>query len=285
MSVGSINSQNTMSQNITFSRFAHFDTNILSTFAKNQSLWQPLQDFLKANDLCLAIGEGQFAELNSDDRLHQPLNDLLTAAPSAIVKNHQIILDEEVKAHPGKRTETLLQYPLNALFGTNELSNYLSSAELTEARGEQKQNSQVWMQRLIALQSNFPPDKNGKYTRAQAPFFAWTMTIQELQAEYLSFLQQFQEDVSQFNDESFLSVQIKAYAIFYKYYLTGREPQPTDFGDMFHLHAMPYCKLVVVERNMCEILNQVKRNSHVLNGVVVKNIRFLSDWQWAEETS
>lgn len=273
-----------MSQNITFSRFAHFDTNILSTLAKNQSLWQSLQDFLDANDLCLAIGEGQFAELNSDDRLHQPLNDLLTAVPSAIIKTHQIILDEEVNAHLGKRTDTLLQYPLNTLFGTNDLSNYLSSPELTEVRREQKQNSQTWMQRLIALQSNFPPDKNGKYTRAQAKDFAWIMTIQELRAEYLNFLKQFQEDVSPFNAETFLSVQIKAYAIFYKYYLTGREPQPTDFGDLFHLHAMPYCKLVVVERNMCEILNQVKRNSNVLNGVIVKNIRFLSDWQWVEET-
>jgi len=273
-----------MSQEITFSRFAHFDTNILSILAKNQSLWQPLQDFLYDNDLCLAIGEGQFAELNSDDRLHQPLNDLLTAVPSAIIKNHQIILDEEVKAHPDKRTDTLLQYPLNSLFGTNDLSNYLSSSELTEARNEQKLNSQIWMQRLIALQSNFPPDKNGKYTRGQAPLFAWTMTIQELQAEYLSFLKQFQEDASKFNDETFLSIQINAYVTFYKYYLQGQQPKPSDFGDMFHLHAMPYCKLVVVERNICEVLNQVKKNSSVLKGVVVKNIRFLDDWEWTEET-
>lgn len=273
-----------MSQEITFSQFAHFDTNILSTLAKDSSLWRPLQDFLYANDLCLATGEGQFAELSSDNRLHQSLNDLLTAVPSAIIKSHQIILDEEIKSHPGRRTDTLFQYPLNALFGTNDLSSYLSSPELTEARNVQKQNSQIWMQRLIDLQPNFPPDKSGKYTRVQAPFFAWTMTIQELRADYLNFLDQFKEDVSQFNAETFLSVQIKAYAIFYKYYLTGRQPLASDFGDMFHLHAMPYCKLVVVERNMCEILNQVKRNSSVLDGVVVKNIRFLGDWQWVEES-
>lgn len=117
------------------------------------------------------------------------------------------------------------------------------------------------MQRLIAMQSNFPPDKNGKYTRAQAPFFAWTMTIQELQAEYLDFLKQFQEDVGKFNDETFLSVQIKVYVIFYKYYLQGQQPKPSDFGDMFHLHPMPYCKLVMVERNMCEVLNQLKKTA------------------------
>lgn len=46
---------------------------------------------------------------------------------------------------------------------------------------------------------------------------------------------------------------------------------------------MPYCKLVIVERNMCDVLNQVKRNHKVLNGVVVKNLRFLKDWNWMEE--
>ena len=72
-------------------------------------------------------------------------------------------------------------------------------------------------------------------------------------------------------------------AVFYKYYLSGGTPQDSDFGDMFHLHAMPYSKLVIVERNMCAMLNQIKRKHHVLDGVVVKNLRFLDDWNWTEE--
>jgi hypothetical protein len=269
-----------MSHEITFSRFAYFDTNILSTLAKNISLWQPLQVFLYENDLCLALAEGQIAELSSDTRLHAPLNSLLTIVPSALIKTHKVIFDEEVKAHPGRRIDTLFHYPLNALFGKNELENYLSSPELKDARDEQKNTSALWIQKITSLKSNFPPGKTGKYDKSQAWLFAWTLTIQKLQADYLDFLELFKNNVKGFNAETFLSSQIAAYVIFYKYYLTGQSPsRSSDFGDMFQLRAMPYCELVVVERNMCEILNQIQKNTSILNGVTIKNIKFLEDWK------
>jgi hypothetical protein len=109
------------------------------------------------------------------------------------------------------------------------------------------------------------------------------LTIQQLSDEHLNFLQEFKDDVSKFNAKVFLSLQILGYVIFYKYYLTEQKPKLSDYGDIFHLQAMPYCKLVVVERNMCEVLNQIKRNSNILKGVVIKNIKFLDDWQWIEE--
>src|SRR5215213_7684315 len=106
-----------MTQEISFSRFVYFDTNILSILAKDSARWRPLQDFLYRDDLCIAVSGAQVAELSSDTRLHQPLNDLLTAVPSVLIKTADVILDEEVQAHPGRRKGTLMQYPLNTLFG------------------------------------------------------------------------------------------------------------------------------------------------------------------------
>jgi hypothetical protein len=100
-----------MSPDISYSRFGHADTNILSEFAKNQELWRPLQDFLHRNDLCLGISGAQVAELNSDDRLHEPLNFLLTAVPAAFIKPPDFVLREELNSHPNKRTDSLLKYP------------------------------------------------------------------------------------------------------------------------------------------------------------------------------
>lgn len=230
------------------------------------------------------VSGAQVAELSSDTRLHQPLNDLLTAVPSVLIKPAHIILDEEVAAHPHRRTETLLQFYLNSLYGKQDFTQYLSSAELTEVRREQRQTAKIWMQRLEDLKSNFPVTKSGKYRPDQADLFAWVLTIQQLAGSHHEFMQRFQNDVANFNAEVFLSAQIMGYAVFYKYYLAGRTPQDSDFGDMFHLHAMPYCKLVVVERNMCDVLNQVKRNHKVLDGVVVKNLKFLDNWNWTEES-
>lgn len=269
-----------MPHEITFSRFAYFDTNILSTLAKNISLWKPLQVFLYENDLCLALAEGQIAELSSDTRLHAPLNSLLTIMPSAFIKTHDVIFGEEVKAHPGRRIDTLFRYPLNALFGKNDLENYLSSPDLKDVRDEQKNTAALWMQNIDGLKANFPPGRNGKYDKSQAWLFAWTLTIQELQADHLDFLEFFKTNVESFNAETFLSSQIAAYVVFYKYYLTGQSPKrSSDFGDMFQLRAMPYCDLVVVERNMCEILSQIQKNTSILDGVKIKNIKFLEDWK------
>lgn len=273
-----------MAREISFSRFTYFDTNILSILAKEQARWRPLQDFLYRDDLCIAVSGAQVAELSSDTRLHRPLNDLLTAVPSVLIKTADVILDEEVQAHPGRRAGTLMQYPLNALFGTQDFAQYLSSPELAEARRNQRQTAGLWMQKLIDLKPNFPPSKTGKYTAAQAKEFAWIMTIQQLSGTHLEFLRRFQHDVASLNADAFPSAQIMGYAMFYKYYLAGRTPRDSDFGDMFHLHAMPYCKLVVVERNMCEVLRQVKRNHKLLDGVVLKNLRFLDDWTWTEES-
>jgi len=274
-----------MSQEISFSRFVYFDTNILSILAKDKTRWRPLQDFLYRDDLCIAVSGALAAELSEATRLHQPLNDLLTAVPSALIKSAEVILDEEVQAHPQRRTATLLQYHLNALYGRQDFAEYLSSRKLAEARDGQRQGAQVWMQRLEDLKANFPTAKTGSHRADQADLFAWCLTIQQLSGSHPEFMRRFENDVANFKADVFLSAQIMGYAMFYKYYLAGRTPQDSDFGDVFHLHAMPYCKLVVVERNMCEVLKQVKRNHRVLDGVVLKNLRFLADWMWTEEAA
>jgi len=100
-----------MSGEVSFSRFAYFDTNILSILAKDPARWRPLQDFLFSDDLCIAVSGAQVAELSSDTRLHQSLNDLLTAVPSVLIKPAHVILNEEVNAHPQRRAGTLMEFP------------------------------------------------------------------------------------------------------------------------------------------------------------------------------
>ena len=274
-----------MSKGVTFTRVVHPDTGIVSTIIKDKTLWQPLGDFLFDNDLCLAIGEGQVAELNSDDRLHQPFVELITTVPSAFVKRHDLILAEEVEAYPQRRTKSLLSSPITSLTDKPTLIKFLSSPELTEARTEQRITSQTWGRLLQELKLNFPPDKNGKYTREQAPFFAKIMTIQQLTGVHNDFLKRFEGKAETIDFDVFRSAQIMAFFVFYKYYIAGHQPKPpNDFGDAFHLHTLPYCKLALMERGMCEVLQQVKKNSNILNGVVIKNIDFLKDWKWEEES-
>jgi hypothetical protein len=267
---------------ISYSRFVHCDTNILSEFAKKPELWRLLQDFLHENDLCLAVSGAQAAELSNIAKLYEPLNLLLTAVPSALIKSAETILQEEIDAYPNARVETLLQYPLNALLGKPDFGQFLSSPGLGEARAQQRSASQEWMTKLETLRSNFPTSKSGKYISDQADFFAWNLTVQELGVTHLQFLQAFKDNASALNTDVFLSLKIMGYVISYKYYLAGQKAAASDFGDMFHLYDLPYCKLAIMERNMCGYLNQIKKKYNVLNRVTIVNKDFLADWKWTE---
>src|SRR5437868_6905607 len=133
-----------MKRAVTYTRFVHLDTNIASEIAKNKVLWQSIEDFLVDNDLCLAIGEGQVVELNSDDRLHAPFAELITTVPSAFIKTHDAILAEEVASYPGRRTDTLLRSPITSTTDKAAFIKFLSSPQLTQLRAGQRASSRTW---------------------------------------------------------------------------------------------------------------------------------------------
>jgi hypothetical protein len=262
-----------------FSRFVFLDTNILSQLAKDRTLWPGLTRYLLENDLTLALAT-QAAELADAPQLHNDLAALLTSLPSAIVKTWDTVVDEEVKAHPERRIDTLLTYPLNALLidddGPSKIRDFLASGSLLAVRQEQRDLATHMFKRLIKLKDNFPPSVGGSYKKEQAPLFASTLTIQWLAGQHQTFLQQFGSDVSGFHDAVFRSIRLYAFVLFYKYYLGGRTPRKrSDFADLSHLYALPYCAVAVVERDIAEILRQIQRHDRVLADTSVLNIDFL----------
>jgi hypothetical protein len=263
-----------------FSRFVYFDTNIVSHFAKDESLWPKLFDFLKDNDLTMGIGAGQIAELSDAKRLHRNLVRFFVSVPTGIVKNWYQILAEEVEAHPDRRSDTLLMYPLNAILleedGFEKLIRFLSSKRLTKARNDQLRHARQVAKRHDELKKNFPPKPSGSYTQKQGDEFAQAQVFQWLSYDHRQFLQQFQDDIKGFHPETFLSVRLFGYVIFYKYYLGQRQPKRlSDFGDLFHLFPIPYCELAVMERDLCNILHQIKSNHTILESTDVQNIDFV----------
>jgi hypothetical protein len=269
----------------TFLHFAYFDTNILSHLAKNKQLWAKLFGFLTQNHLTLGIGGAQVAELSDARNLHQALAEMFVALPSAILKNWDTVLDEEVIAHPQQRTESLFYYPLNALLfeqnGLQALQDFLSSSQLSDARKDQLFHAQKFAKHHSELKDNFPKSKTGKYSREQADEFAWIMVMQWLGNTHRNFLEGFQNEIGNFHPEVFLSIRLFAHIIFYKYYLGQREPTKiSDFGDLAHLFVLPYCELAIMERDLCNVLNQIKRNQDTLKSTIVRDIDFFEDWSW-----
>ncbi len=56
--------------------------------------------------------------------------------------------------------------------------------------------------------------------------------------------------------------------------------EDSDFGDLFHLFALPYCEEAVLERDLAETLRQIKRNHSILNSVEIGNIEYLDRFRF-----
>lgn len=274
-----------MTLKFTFSNFIYLDTNIISYLVKGKINCSSLYDFLIKNDLCIAISDAHFAELYDFKYSHGELARFLLLMPSAMIKIRDEIIEEEIKSHSNKRTKSLRSIPINRLIleedGHNKLMNYFSSYKLGRARKEQLQSANIMLKVHKKLKPDFPPSSSGIYTKNQANDFADTLTIQWLSVDHKEFLKPFIKNIKNFKPEIFLSIRIFAYTIFYKYYLQNREPNKlSDFGDLFHVFYIPYCKLTIMERGLCNVLNQIKQNSNILNNVKIRNIDFFKTWQY-----
>jgi hypothetical protein len=267
----------------TFSRFAYFDTNIISTLAKDRSTWPNLMDFFRTNDLTMGLSTAQIAELADARNIHPDIVALFMSVPTGILKIWNEIINEEVSSHPKLRANSLLLYPLNAILledgGLDKLVSFLTSRKLREARKDQLKHAQLLESRHLQLKRNFPHSKSGKYIKRQADEFARSMALQWLSFEHRRFLKEMQEDITKYNIDVFKSIRLFGYVIFYKYYLGQRDPKKlSDFGDLGHLFYIPYCELAVMERDLCNILTQIKQNHNILENTKIRNIEFLYDW-------
>jgi hypothetical protein len=264
----------------TFSRFVYLDTNIVSEIVKNEQIWSRFFEYLRDAGLTLGMGGGQISELSDAKSLLTDLARFLISVPTGLIKNWDEIIAEEVTSHPSMRTESLLMYPLNAILlendGFSKLIRFLKSKGLTDARNDQLKHAKKMKDQHASLKSNFPPAKSGKYDKRQADEFAQAMVIQWLAFDHRQFLKEMQQDISSFELGVFQSIRLYAYTLFYKYYLGQREPNKlSDFGDLFHLFAIPYCELVVMERDLANILNQIKNNQKILESTEILDIDFL----------
>lgn len=243
--------------------------------AKDLTKWRPMQDFLHNNDLCIAISEGQIPELNDFSDLHQNLGTFLSAVPTIITKTHEEILDQEINSYPEIITPNIIGGYANEFFGTDKFQKHLASTDLSKARKEQRDFALQMKKRLESLKSNFPPKEDGKYQVVQADEFVWNYVVQLLAETHPRFLTQFRDNASSFSPKPFRYLSLRGYVIFYKYYIYGKDVNPSDFGDLFHMNTIPYCDYVIIERDLCNVLNHIKSNHTILESITIKNVEFL----------
>jgi hypothetical protein len=269
-----------MSQNHSHPDCVYFDKNIISMIIEQPELYRPLFNFLFENHFCIAISDALLIELSQETRKQADFNTFFTILPSAKIKSFETIIEEEVKSYPKMRIDTLLLRPTISDLGKETITSLLISDNIKEAQRLQLLHAKEMKQHLESVKSNFPPSNQGKYNREQAEVFTWMLTVQWLKGNHSDFMKKLNDNRRLLKAEVFPSIQLFAYYVYYKYYLNNRQPRTlSDFGNLFRLFYFPYCKLIILERDMCSILNQIKSHCRVLDGVEVSDADFFSNNQ------
>ena len=266
-----------------YDNYLYLDTNIYGHLCRNNHLIRPLSEFLFSNNLSIALTGANMAELHDAGFLHDDLIRLIISLPSSLLISWDVILKHETQSHPNIFKDSILGYPLNSIIfeenGIAKLQEIFNSQSLSEARKLQVENSTKLREKHLDLKNNFPPSKNGKYTQGQAKDFSDQIVFQFLYNSHPSFLKHLKNKGQILNTNIFLTIKIYAFTIYYKYYLGNRNPdKKSDFGDLFHLPYIPYCKMAIMEKDICDILNKIKRNESILKNIEIYDIKFFNSF-------
>jgi hypothetical protein len=256
----------------------YFDKNIISMVVGHPKLYRPLFNFLFENHLCIAVSDALFIELSQETVKQADFNTFFTLLPSAKIKSFEAVIEEEVKSYPKTRTDASLLWPADSKFSKENITSWLIPDKIEEGQIKQLLHAKKMRQYLESVNSNFPPPNLGKFNKEQTEFFAWMLTAQWLRGSHPQFMKKLNEKRRLLKGEAFPSIQLLAYYVYYKCYLGNRQSKAlSDFSDLFHLFYFPYCKLIILETDMYDILNKIKSDSKMLDSVEVTNMDFFNN--------
>jgi hypothetical protein len=267
-----------MSQNQSYPDCVYFDTNIINIIVEHPELYRPLFNFLFENHFCIAVPDALLVELGQVIGKQADFNTFFTLLPSARIKSFEAVIEEEVESYPKMRTDTLLLSHAHSESGEDAVTDWLVSDKIEGARRKQLLHARKIENYLESVKSSFPLSNQGAHNKGQAEIFAWMLTVQWLKGSHPDFIKKLNNDRRLLKAEAFPSIQLFAYYVYCKSYHDGRQLKVlSDFGPLFNLFHFPYCKLIVLERDVCSILNQIKSHWKVLGGVEVSNLDFFGE--------
>ncbi len=132
---------------------------------------------------------------------------------------------------------------------------------------------------LEELKENFPPLHGESYTVEDASKFAFATSMDYFARQFPEF---FKSKMNYFRKWSYtglssiFSLRLRSLFIFFKYYLHDQSPKRSDFMDYAHVSYSPYCDVFVTERNVCNVLNHIKKHDDILaNTSIIHTSEFL----------
>lgn len=269
---------------------AYFDTNIYRMLAGCPESWSPVRELLLDHNLVLGVSDANVLELSDVTEQHSDLARFLLGMPSALFKTTLQIMSEETQAYLEAEAVNPLLGPLCSLqFERDDpvaftLERLFGDANVRAKRAEMTRNKPLFLKRIRDTYENFEPVVSEDYTEEDAPYYAFQQIyLQFLCTEWPECARAVHQEMRPVSeaDPTVLS-RLRGFwpfslVQFYRYYLHDTRPHGNDYGDFLQVVPIAYCRLAVVENDLCNELNHMRRAGVALRHTEVRNVRWLRD--------
>jgi hypothetical protein len=222
----------------------------------------------------------QTFELRKRTEIYAQFLDLFDVLPCALLKNEDMLFDEERDSYPVPASidPTLFGFSLlNRSRGTN-LENLMrvSFEDPKTARREADwpRLKQEILADWVSMRSGFRP-RGSRFTPVDGLRFVNQVTHRQVRERDARWLQLLESGGGNLDVHAFPSLRMTAWSVFFRIYMSKREPELQDVFDAVISTPAPYLDVVVTEGYQADIYGHAKRFEPSLKNLHVLRVRDL----------
>jgi hypothetical protein len=219
-------------------------------------------------------------ELRERNDVYRRFLETFSVLPCFILKSLDQLFQDELAAYPDfhKVSPILISSPGVLAPKNQKIADILALAfdmpEIQEFANKWNSEKSSILEGILSLVKNYPP-KSKKYTLQEIRSFIELAGFQQIAYRAYSFAQQVVNEGKPVIVDSFPSIKMTAFTVFYKFYTDKRRPQESDSFDIMISSVLPYVDTVITEKHQADVLTKIKQQDKFIDNLEVLKLKDL----------
>lgn len=258
------------------------DTNAISEMVKHPSReFRNFIDRMLPRKFLPCFSVFSVLELRQRQDIYESFLELFSVYPCLVLKSHYQMIQEEVRNYPNPSgiSSVLCGFPgpLSPPEYTlrKTLDLVFQSQKNRDNEDRLNQDKAKAIQDIVRLVNDYPPACNS-YTIKEIRVFLFIQGVAQIYQVSPDFLNSLKIKGEDINIDSFPTVKMIIYTLFYKFYNDpSRRLLDTDAFDLLISALTPYVDAVITEAHQTEVIKKVKSLDHFLDSIETYRLRDL----------
>jgi len=218
--------------------------------------------------------------LRERDDVYKRFLETFSVLPCFIRKSLDLLFQDELTVYPDyKKVSPILIASPGVLAPKNQkLADLLTLAfnmpEIQNLANKWNSDKGLILEGILSLVKNYPP-KSKKYTAQEIRSFIEVAGFQQIAYRAYGFAHRIVDEGKPVIVDSFPSIKMTAFTIFYKFYTDTRRPQKSDSFDIIISSVLPYVDIVVTEKHQADALKKIKQQDNFVDNLEVLRLKDL----------